>query len=219
MPRPILRLVLGATTLCLLLSACFGGGSSPSSSPAASQPSLESPPASSAPAPSAGASLGSSAAPSADASEAPREFSCDLPLHIDATVPIANIADVRVATHPGHDRVVFEFAGGLPEAILERASPPFTHDASGEPVDVEGASFLRLTLIGGTKQMPDGSSSYDGPTDFATDFPTLRHLVEGGDFEARSTWYFGLDSEACVDAFTLDAEGGVGFRLVIDLEQ
>ena len=218
MPRPILRLLFGATALCLLLSACLGGGSSPSASSAPSGRSVESP-TSSAPTPSAGASVGSSGAPSAAPSEAPREFSCDLPVHIDATVPIANVADVRVATHPGHDRVVFEFDGGLPEAILERASPPFTHDASGEPVDVEGASFLRLTLIGGTKQMPDGSSSYDGPTDFATDFPTMRHLVEGGDFEARSTWYFGLDSEACVDVFTLDAEGDAGFRLVIDLEQ
>ena len=215
MPRILLRIALAASSLCLLLSACFGGGGSPSASSAPSQPSVESPATSSVPAPSAGASLGSSAAPS----EAPREFSCDLPIHIDATVPIANVADVRVATHPGYDRVVFEFDGGLPEAILERASPPFTHDASGEPVDVTGSSFLRLTLIGGTKQMPDGSSSYDGPTDFATDFPTLRHLVEGGDFEARSTWYFGLDSEACVDVFTVDAEGGVGFRLVIDLEQ
>ena len=55
----------------------------------------------------------------------------------------ANIADVRVATHDGYDRVVFEFTDGLPEVFLERAEPPFTHDASGAPIDVEGTSFLR----------------------------------------------------------------------------
>lgn len=209
MQRRVTHRVLSASALCLLLTACFGGGTSPSPSNApsasAGQPSSE--------------PSGSSARPSAGPSEAaPVEFTCDLPIHLDATVAIANITDVRVATHDGHDRVVFEFADGLPEALLERASPPFTHDASGEPIDVDGSSFLMLSLIGGTKQMPDGSSSYDGPTDFATDFPTLRHLVEGGDFEARSTWYFGLDSEACVNVFTLDAEGDAGPRIVIDLE-
>jgi hypothetical protein len=209
MQRRIAPRVLSASALCLLLTACFGGGTSPSPSAAPSQPSLQSPPASTA------ASSQASAGPS---EAEPIDFTCDLPIHLDATVAIANITDVRVASHDGYDRVVFEFADGLPEALLERASPPFTHDASGEPIGVDGSSFLMLSLIGGTKQMPDGSSSYDGPTDVATDFPTLRHLVEGGDFEARSTWYFGLDSEACVNVFTLDAEGDAGPRIVIDVE-
>ena len=54
------------------------------------------------------------------------------------TVARANITDVRIGTHDGYDRVVFEFAGGLPEVSLERAEPPFTHDASGEPIDGRG---------------------------------------------------------------------------------
>ncbi len=206
MPRRLRTLIPGAIALALVTSACFGGGASPSAS---AEPSA---------APSEQPSTAPSAA-AASASAAPIEFTCDLPIHLDATTAIANITDVRVATHDGFDRVVFEFADGLPEVLLERASPPFTHDASGEPIDVDGSSFLRLTLIGGTKQMPDGSSSYEGPRDFSTAFPTLVHLIEGGDFEARSTWYLGLGSEACVNVFTLDAEGGSGPRLVIDLEQ
>ena len=65
-------------------------------------------------------------------------FTCDLPIHVDQTVARANITDVRTGTHDGYDRVVFEFADGLPEASLERAEPPFTHDASGEPIAVAG---------------------------------------------------------------------------------
>lgn len=210
MPRRLRTLIPGALALVLATSACFGGGASPSASPEPSAPVSQVSPT----------PVSSAAAPSAAPSEAtPAEFTCDLPIHFDATAAITNITDVRVATHDGFDRVVFEFAEGLPEVILERASPPFTHDASGEPIDVDGSSFLRLTLVGGTKQMPDGSSSYEGPRDFSTAFPTLVHLVEGGNFEARSTWYLGLGSEACVNAFTLDAEGGSGPRLVIDLEQ
>jgi len=164
-----------------------------------------------------------SAAGSGDATEEPvpsdelGPFSCDLPIHEDATVARANITDVRTGTHAGYDRVVFEFADGLPEASLERAEPPFTQDASGEPIDVQGESFLRLILRGGTKQTLEGTSSYDGPTEFETGYPALVHLIEGGDFEAQSTWYFGLAAESCVRVLTLTDDGTA--RLVIDIEQ
>jgi hypothetical protein len=159
----------------------------------------------------------SSDSPEPVPSEDLEEFTCDeLPIHEDATVAKANIVDVRMATHDGFDRVVFEFTDGLPEVTLDRADPPFTHDASGAPIDVEGTSFLRLTMRGGTKQTDDGTSSYDGPTEFDPGFPTLVDLVEGGDFEAQSTWYFGLSSEACVRVMALTDDGAP--RLVIDVE-
>lgn len=142
-------------------------------------------------------------------------FSCDLPFVEQATVPrTVNIVDVRIGSHDGYDRVVFEFTDGTPEIALERATPPFVQDGSGFPVDVEGESFLRLTMRGGTKQMEDGTSSYDGPRDFDPGFPALVDLVEGGDFEAQSTWYLGLTAEACVRVSLLDDEP----RLVIDIE-
>jgi hypothetical protein len=209
-PPRLAALAIGA----IVLTGCFGGGASqtPGSSPPASQ---------------SAASQGeapSSVPGSVPASAAPSEedlgpFTCDLPIHIDATVPRANITDVRAGTHAGYDRVVFEFADGLPEIFVERASPPFTQDASGEPLTVEGSSFLRLTFRGGTKQVEsDGSSSYEGPTDFDPGYPTLVDLLEGGDFEAQSTWYLGLTSEACVRVLQLVGEGGMA-RLVIDVEQ
>ena len=128
----------------------------------------------------------------------------------------AQIVDVRVGTHADYDRVVFEFADGLPEISLDRATPPFTQDASGLPIDVEGTSFLRLTMRGGTKQTEDGTSSYDGPTDFDPGFPMLVDLAEGGDFEAQSTWYLGLNGEACPRVTLLTEDGAP--RLVIDVE-
>ena len=147
-------------------------------------------------------------------SDALGPFSCDLPVVEDATASLANITDVRVGTHVGYDRVVFEFEQGTPEVTLDRAAPPFTADASGLPIDVEGASFLRLTMRGGSKQTDAGTSSYDGPTDFSVDHPALVHVVEGGDFERQSTWYLGLTGEACVRVLLLDEP----HRLVIDLE-
>jgi hypothetical protein len=191
--------------LSLVVSACSTAPSSTTTAGASSSP------------------VPTTSAGSGDATEEPvpsdelGPFTCDLPIHEDATVARANITDVRTGTHDGYDRVVFEFADGLPEASLERAEPPFTQDASGEPIDVQGESFLRLILRGGTKQTLEGTSSYDGPTEFETGYPGLVHLIEGGDFEAQSTWYFGLAAESCVRVLTLTDDGTA--RLVIDIEQ
>jgi hypothetical protein len=198
-----------------LMAGCFGGpAASPSPSPTASaSASPSSAPASPPPSESPSAPATVEPVPSEDLGS----FSCDLPVVEDATVPRAQIVDVRVGTHDDYDRVVFEFADGLPEFSLDRATPPFTQDGSGFPVEVEGTTFLRLTMRGGTKQMEDGTSSYDGPTDFDPGFAMLVDLVEGGDFEAQSTWYLGLNEEACVRVMQLVGEGGAP-RLVIDVE-
>ena len=198
--------LLPLSGIAIVLAGCFGSTTSPSpstSTPSASQPS-----------PSVGASESASVEPVPSEDLGP--FTCDLPIHVDATTARANITDVRVGTHADYDRVVFEFTDGLPEASLERAEPPFTQDASGAPIDVEGSSFLRLIMRGGTKQTDEGTNSYDGPLDFDPGFATLVDLIEGGDFEAQSTWYLGLTSEACVRVITLTDDGPP--RLVIDVE-
>lgn len=189
-----------------------------------------------APTPPASEAPGESAAPSEDPSEAAAsdepsqaspsesaeaiptdelgEFTCDLPVVEDPSVAVANIVDVRIGIHDGFDRVVFEFEQGTPELTLSRAEPPFVSDGAGLPVEVDGASFLALVMRGGSKQTDEGTSSYDGPTDFTDDAPALVHLVEGGDFERQSTWYFGLTEENCVRVLLLDDP----HRLVIDIE-
>lgn len=199
----------------MLLTGCFGGAEATSPAVTALPTASDSPLATATADPAAPAT----AAPTAEPvpSDALGEFSCDLPLRVDATVPRANISDLRVGTHEEFDRFVIELTDGVPEAILERAEPPFTEDGSGFPIEVEGSSFLRLVLRGGTRQMDDGSSSYEGPTEFQPDFPTLEHVVIGGDFEGQSTWYLGLGSEVCVRLFALTDDGAP--RLVLDIER
>ncbi|MCA1569186.1 MAG: hypothetical protein LC798_02470 [Chloroflexi bacterium] len=199
--------------VAMLLNGCIGGSGGPSTT-APTTPSTSLPDAS-------GPGHGSPTAPAAATIEpvpsaALGAFSCDLPVVEDATVALANITDLRVGTHAGYDRVVFEFADGLPEITLDRAAPPFNHDASGLPIQVDGSSFLRLTMRGGTKQTAGGTSSYSGPTDLDPAFAALVDVVEGGDFEAQSTWYLGLSKEACVRVLSLTDDGAP--RLVIDLE-
>jgi hypothetical protein len=69
-------------------------------------------------------------------------------------------------------------------------------------------------MRGGSKQTDAGTSSYDGPTDFDPGLPAIVDLIEGGDFERQSTWYFGLTAESCVRVILLADPA----RLVIDVE-
>jgi hypothetical protein len=197
------------------LGACQGSGTSPSSSGTAEGSASVAESASARPAESAPESAVASGASSEPIpSDSLGEFTCDLPIVEDASVAIANITDVRVGSHDGYDRVVFEFAQGTPEMTLDRGIPPFMQDPSGQALDVSGESFLRLVMRGGSKQTDDNTSSYDGPLDFDPDFPTLVHLIEGGDFERLSTWYFGLARESCVRVTLLEDPA----RIAIDIE-
>jgi hypothetical protein len=189
----------------LLLAAC-GTSASPSPTPTASGAA-------------ASGSESSGASPVASIDPAPTDdagaFSCELPVVQPATEPPnINIVDVRVGTHDDFDRVVFEFDSGTPEFTVDQAAPPFSEDPSGLPLEVEGEAFLALVMRGGTKQTDTGESSYDGPTDFDPGLPRLVDLIEGGDFEAQSTWYLGLTGDACTRVFTLSDPD----RLVIDVQ-
>ena len=69
-------------------------------------------------------------------------------------------------------------------------------------------------MRGGSKQTDAGTSSYDGPTNFDPGFRSLVDLVEGGDFERQSTWYFGLSAESCLRVLLLDGPP----RVVVDVQ-
>ena len=102
------------TIVAMTLAGCIGASAQPSSAGTSpSEPMLPS-----------ASETGSLPDASVDAvpSDELGPFSCDLPVVEAATVALANITDVRVGTHAGYDRVVFEFADGLPELTLDRAS-------------------------------------------------------------------------------------------------
>lgn len=107
---------------------------------------------------------------------------------VSAATPAAvpRLVDIRAAHHPGIDRVVFEFQGGLPElATLHWASRPPTLDPSGLPSGVQGNAFVTVVFHGarGMATVPPFRTTY-GPARRATDLPNVSHLVVVGDHEA-----------------------------------
>ena len=69
-------------------------------------------------------------------------------------------------------------------------------------------------MHGASKVSPEGGVTYNGETNFAPGFDRLIQLIEGGDSEAVSTWYLGLDGAGCYRVLALTGPS----RLVIDIE-
>jgi hypothetical protein len=199
----------------LVLGACNAAGNPPASALRSSSPDVA--PASEAASELASPTDAPSQAPASDAipSDDLGAFTCELPITEEGTATLTtNYTDVRVGTHGGYDRVVFEFNAGTPEFTLERDEPPYEQDASGFPLDVEGGSVLHLVLRGSTTMTDSGEMSYHGPLNFDPGFPMLVDVVHGGDFEAQTTWFIGLAEEACVRVLLLSEPD----RIVIDVE-
>ena len=197
-----------ALVVLFSLSACTAGSSSSASGESAS--SLPSQSASGEPTAPASDEPSESAEPSGDLGP----FACNLPIEGVGSTNRAQITDVRVGEHDGYDRITFEFASGIPQFTIDEAQPPFTQDASGLPIEVDGNYFWRIVMHGATKVTPDGGITYDGDLEFSPGFTKLVHLIEGGDFEAVSTWYVGMSSESCIRVLTIADPS----RLVIDIE-
>jgi len=191
----------------IMLAGCTAGSSSPASNaPSASLI------ASASPVPTTSGSA--IAAPSDEAIGSLPPFACVPTVTIAKTTDRAQITAVRVGTHDGYDRVVFEFASGIPQTVIQAVLPPFYQDASGLPLAVSGTAFLKVTMTGGTKVSLSGGSTYSGSTNFHPAFARLVQLIEGGDVEAISTWYLGLNGGGCIRALTLTGPS----RVVIDIE-
>lgn len=163
-----------------------------------------------------------SAAPSATVEPAPSDglpaFTCDLPVSLVAAGsdfhPLV-AQDIRLGTHEGYDRVVFEYDGGTPSLEMDRAQPPYHRDPSGLPLEVSGSVVYRITLHGATKyDQQTGEQPYQGPTDFEPGYTQIVQFVESGDFEATHSWYLGVKGGTCLRAFQLTDPS----RIVIDVQ-
>ena len=73
---------------------------------------------------------------------------------------------------PAYDRVVFQFAGGVPAYRVGYVAA-VTHDASGQRVPLPGQANLQIVFnpASGTRQ--DGTTAYTGPGTLTPFLPTL----------------------------------------------
>jgi hypothetical protein len=213
---------VAAGLLVVLLGACTGDGGGPASTTTTS------------------ATLASTTTTAAAGSATPAPTSAPTPT-VSPTAPSAQgcapisgggetflqLTAVRVGTHPGYDRVTFEFAppqspppvpapaGVLPKYELTRVRS-ITEDGSGNPVDVSGKDLYQIVFHGASGFDLTGEQpvpTYKGPKELKPNFKILSEVERSGDFEATLSWGIGLKEPRCLKV----AEFKSPLRLAVDI--
>ncbi|PRQ11401.1 hypothetical protein C1Y63_06705 [Corynebacterium sp. 13CS0277] len=104
------------------------------------------------------------------------------------------VTGVRVGSHQGFDRVVFDFSGqGTPGWFIDYTAAP-AQQASGLPLPTEGDSFLDVGIDGTTYPFEAGID--DPRLDTVTaDGPIVQQVTTGGTFEGRTQFIIGLSGQ------------------------
>ncbi len=136
------------------------------------------------------------------------DFVCGQPIHLDAVGsdfhPLV-VADIRLGTHDGYDRIVFEYVlDGTPYLDIDEAQPPFVENPSGLPLEVAGSPGIPADVWGATKfDTETGEQPYQGRPTSSRDTRRSSQFVESGDFEATHSWFLGTNGGNCLRAFYL----------------
>jgi hypothetical protein len=130
---------------------------------------------------------------------------------------VAYLTDVRVAGHPGFDRVVLELdSDTVPSYRVAYTDPPVRQAGSGNRVEIDGEAFVTIDLVPASGVDLRGSSpdpTYTGPDRIElTGGAAVQEVVQTGDFEAHLSWAVGLDERVPFAVTTLDDPA----RLVVD---
>jgi hypothetical protein len=110
-----------------------------------------------------------------------------------AGAPPVLMTAVRSAAHDGFDRIVLEFADGLPGFRVEYVDGAAYQCGSGEAARVEGAHRLRLRVEPAAAHTEAGAATV-ADRDRRPDLPVLVALALTCDFEAQVEWVAGLRS-------------------------
>lgn len=121
-------------------------------------------------------------------------------------LPSDRMTDVVISSSGAQDLVTFAFGDlslpvppqGPSEGDLDVATPPFTHAASGLPIEVDGEHVLQVRFTGMSLSNDLGQPTYDGDLDFRPALPALRTVVNFDMSEGQVGWLIGYDGDGCV---------------------
>lgn len=124
----------------------------------------------------------------------------------------SRLTEIRAASHPGYDRLVFQFSGKLPSRTFVQWAPKVTQDGSGNTVPAAGNAFLQIGLNGVT-----GYDSADrptfGPARRSLGLTNLNQVVHAGEFEGMVSFGAALMARTSYTVSTLTKPS----RVVIDV--
>lgn len=122
------------------------------------------------------------------------------------------LTQIRAAHHPGYDRLVFEFKGGVPSKHTVKYVSQVIGDASGRPVSVVGSARLLVRFAPAAGHNDKGRVTY-GATSRTFALPGIIQVVAAGDFESVLSFGVGVARVEPFHVFTLTRPS----RVVVDL--
>ncbi|MFT3900411.1 MAG: hypothetical protein QM728_09230 [Gordonia sp. (in: high G+C Gram-positive bacteria)] len=121
------------------------------------------------------------------------------------------ISDIRVGTHTGFDRVVFEFTGGSgPLGYLVRVDDDPRDDGSGLPVRVAGRTVVAVVITGVSNEQTRGY----GARKVIAGTGGIAEVSYRGVFEGQAGVFVGVDA---VDPAVRVEQLAGPTRLVVDV--
>ncbi len=130
-----------------------------------------------------------------------------------AATPAPVLTAIRAAHHPGFDRLVFQFRGGVPAQRKAAYVKHVVADGSGLPVRIVGNAKLLVRFHPANGHNNQGTITY-GPARRTYALPGIIQVVNAGDFEAVLSFGVGVSRQAPFHMFTLRNPS----RVVIDLK-
>jgi hypothetical protein len=123
------------------------------------------------------------------------------------------LTGVRASHHPGFDRIVFDFLGGVPANRSARYVPTLTADPSGIPITIAGQAILEVSFKDARGHKLDNTDTAPNRTVFA--LPNVITAVQSGDgFENVISYGIGLASRQPFRISTLSNPS----RVVLDID-
>ena len=130
-----------------------------------------------------------------------------------AAAGMTTLTAVRVASHDGHDRVVFEFPGnGLPGYHIAYIDRPVRQCGSGEVVELAGDAWLEIRMEPAQAHDEQGRATI-AERALAPRLPVIWEMKLTCDFEGQVTWVLGAASPNPYRVLELAAPP----RLVVDV--
>ncbi len=145
-------------------------------------------------------------------------------------MPLPRLAEIHVGNHAkdGFARISFYFRGGMPSYNFNYAREVL-NEGQGEPIKLEGNSFLRLQFSNARQHDDDGHNSLKVKPASHIGFTRLRSYAFGGDFEGYVTYGLGIQSTPNSDHILKirvgeltkkpDGKGGFFYVVAFDVAQ
>lgn len=111
--------------------------------------------------------------------------------------PDGQMRVVRAAQNDGFDRVVFEFADGVPSFLVSYAKPPILEETTMAPIEISGTAVLVVTF---SFYFGENTSIYQGFPEGKLNLPVLNEIKN-------------IDSSEGVMSYALDLQGRHPFRV------